>query len=68
MARKTQGSSATAPDAQFITLSEASKLLDLSRTRVAQLAKDGTLTEVACIGIRIVTLESVEKLKNEREA
>jgi hypothetical protein len=53
---------------QFITLTEAAKLLDLSRTRVIQLADDATLDEVPCIGIRIVTLESVEKLKKDREA
>jgi hypothetical protein len=53
---------------RFITLTEAAKLLDLSRTRVIQLADDGTLDEVPCIGIRIVTLDSVEKLKREREA
>jgi hypothetical protein len=53
---------------RFITLTEAAKLLDLSRTRVIQLADNGTLDEAPCIGIRIVTLESVEKLQKEREA
>jgi hypothetical protein len=57
-----------ASEQTFITVTEAAKVLDLSRTRVVQLANDGSLQEVPCIGIRIVTLESVEKLKKEREA
>ncbi|MBM3476724.1 MAG: helix-turn-helix domain-containing protein, partial [Armatimonadetes bacterium] len=58
----------SASEQTFITVTEAAKLLDLSRTRVVQLANDGSLHEVPCIGIRIVTLESVEKLKKDREA
>ena len=55
-------------EAQYITLTEVAKRLDLSRTRVVQLADAGELDEVGCIGIRIVTVASVEELKKERKA
>jgi len=58
----------TVRKSKWATIGEAGKMLDLSRTRIEQLIREGKIEEEPCTGVRIVTIASVEKLKKEREA
>ncbi len=53
---------------KWATIGEAAKILDLSRTRIEQLIRERKLDEEPCLGVRILSIASVEKLKKERAA
>ena len=52
-----------------IRITSAARILELSRTHALKLMEDGKMDQVKTgDGTVMVTLESVEKLKKEREA